>query len=158
MDGIWVGASDLFDLDATLRRGHEHDPSSGPVDDRAEVILLGDVDGAAHDDLADGNPFDVHTQDLGADLGRLVGAGRELHAAGLASPAHENLRLDHHPGIAGINEALRRRLDLAVSPGQFPGWNWQPLGYQQGLRVRFLNFHAWPLQILASRRRISKSS
>src|SRR5450631_2326792 len=99
MDCIGVGASDLFDLDATLRRGHEHDPPSCPVDDGAQVVLLGDVYRAAHDDLADGDPLDVHAQDSGAYFGRLVSAGCELHAAGLASAAHKNLRLDHDPGI-----------------------------------------------------------
>ena len=55
----------LLDLDPALGRGHEHDPPAGPVEDRPEVELLDDHRGRPDEDLADGDPLDVHAEDRG---------------------------------------------------------------------------------------------
>jgi hypothetical protein len=52
----------------------------------------------------------VHPEDVAGVLARLALVGRQLHAAGLASPADQHLRLDHHR-IANLTGCVHRGLD-----------------------------------------------
>ena len=156
---LWVGrdtvdrarvlARHFLDLDAALRRSHQHDPAAGSVDDGTEVVLLDDLGSGTDQHLADGDPLDVHPQNPCADLPGLSGARGQLHSAGLAAAAHENLGLDDHATRAGGEEALGRHLHLIRVAGHFPGRHGQSLGEQERLRVGFLDLHAGHSRYLA---------
>src|SRR5271157_626571 len=146
MDGARVLAGHLLDLHAALGRGHQHDPAAGAIDDRAQVVLLDDVGRGSDQGLTDSDAFDVHAQNLRADLDCLQSGAGQLHATGLAPPADENLGLDDHAFRAGFEETPRRSLYLAGGASHLPSWNWQSLGQQKRLGVSFLDFHALQLR------------
>ena len=52
LDRVRILCGDLLDLHAALGTGHHHRAALGAIDDDAEVILLGDVDGLGEHDLA----------------------------------------------------------------------------------------------------------
>ena len=90
--GILFG--DLLDLDTALRREHEERLLRAAVERDREVVLLRDVGGLLDPELADDVAVDVEAEDparLLLGVGRIVG---ELHAAGLAAAAGQDLRLD----------------------------------------------------------------
>ena len=144
-DRVGVLDGDLLDLDAALGRADEHQPLGRPVEHDREVVLLHDLGRGTDEDPPDGQPLDLHRQDLGRDVLGLVRGRRELDAAGLAPAADQDLGLDHDlaGGIAGVGEEadgggarLRRRA------GDLPGGDRQPLGDEQRLRVGFVDLHA----------------
>ena len=132
-DGIRVRRSDMLDLDPTLGRAHEQDPALGPIEDGGEVELLHDVRGRADQDLADRHALDVHAEDAAGDLGGLVRARCELHPAGLAATAHQDLGLDDDLAAdrPRIEEALRGRPGLIRRVGDRPLGDREPLGDEQ---------------------------
>ena len=84
----------LFDLDTALRREHEERLLRASVERDREVVLLRDVGGLLDPELADDMAVDVEAEDparLLLGVGRIVG---ELHAAGLAAAAGQDLGLD----------------------------------------------------------------
>src|SRR5262249_52034987 len=92
-DRVWVLRRDLLDLDATLPGEHPEVLLCRAVEGEGGVVLLLDVAGLLDPDDVDGVALDVHADDVGrvlAGLGLVVG---ELDAAGLAAPAHLDLRL-----------------------------------------------------------------
>ena len=76
----------------------------------------------------------------GHALGRLLVVG-QLHAAGLAAPADQHLRLDHHGGRALAEEASGRRARLGDRVGDRPRGHGQALREEQRLGVGFLDLH-----------------
>jgi hypothetical protein len=52
-----------LDVDAALGAGHDDVAAARPVEDDAEVELLGDLDAAGDEHLADGVALDVHAED-----------------------------------------------------------------------------------------------
>ena len=141
-DRVRVRLGDLLDLDAALGRAHQQDPAFRPVEDRGEVELLDDVRGRPDEDLAHGHALDVHAEDRLGDLLRLVRRAGELHAAGLAAAADQDLGLDHDLVGAGGEEPFRRGPCLGRGVGDLPGRHRQALGDEQRLGVGFLEFHA----------------
>ena len=116
--GVLLG--DLLDLDAAFGREHEERLLRAAVESDREVVLLGDVGGLLDPDLANDVAVDVETEDvagLGLRVGRILG---ELHAAGLAAPAGQNLSLDDdRPAdlLRGGPRFLRGRREAAVGDG-----------------------------------------
>src|SRR5207248_6897058 len=85
---------DLLDLDPAPGREHEERLLRAAIEGDREVVLLGDVRGLLDPDLADDVAADVEPED---PLGLLLRVGwvlRELDAAGLATAARQDLRLD----------------------------------------------------------------
>ena len=72
---------------------------------------------------------------------RLVRAGGQLHAAGLATPADEDLGLDDDRARPGGEDALGRRACLGDGVGDLPAGHGQALGDEQRLGVGFLDLH-----------------
>ena len=122
---------DLLDLHAALGAGH-HDGAAGrPVDDDAEVELLGHLeaflDEHARDDAAFGAGLvrdQRHADDGLGELLGLVGRLGELDAAALAAAAGVDLRLDDDGaaaealgdlrGLGGVERDLAARHGDAV--------------------------------------------
>src|SRR5690606_4640722 len=95
-DGVGVGLGHGLDLHAALGGQHPEVLLGRAVEGEAGVVLLGDVRGQLDPQGPHGVALDVHPEDVrgvGADL---VGVAGELDAAGLAAPAHLDLRLDDH--------------------------------------------------------------
>ena len=131
----------LLDLDAALGRAHQQDPPRGPVEHGRHVVLADDVGGRRDEHLADRDALDLHAEDLaGNALGRLLVVG-QLHPAGLAAPADQHLRLDHHGGRAVAEEASGRRACLGHRAGDRPRGYGQALREEQRLGVGFLDLH-----------------
>ena len=105
-----VGAllGDLLDLDAALRREHEERLLRAAVERDREVVLLRDVGRALDPEAAHDVAVDVEAENVLRLLLGVVGALRELHAAGLAAAARQHLRLDDD----GAAELLRRSARL----------------------------------------------
>ena len=93
-DRVRVLLGDRFDLDTALRRQHAEVLLRGAVERERRVVLLGDVGGTLDPQDVDDVTLDVHPEDVRRVRAALVGVGRELDAAGLASPADLHLRLD----------------------------------------------------------------
>ena len=111
---------DLLDLDAALGREHEERRLLRPVERDGEVVLLRDVGRALDPELAHDVAADVEPENRARLLLGVRRVVRELHAAGLASPAGEHLRLDddrpaelHRRGA----RLLRRGREPAVRDG-----------------------------------------
>ena len=85
----------------------------------------------ADQDLADRDALDVHAEDRAGDALGLVGGAGELHAAGLAPPADEDLGLDHDLLGAGGEEPFGRGPRLLDGVGDLPGGDRQALGDEQ---------------------------
>src|SRR5207248_82093 len=80
--------------DSALLRQHQERLLRAPVEGDREVVLLRDLRGPFDPELADDVAADVEAEDVARaslGLGRVVG---ELHAARLAAPARQDLRLD----------------------------------------------------------------
>jgi hypothetical protein len=133
---------DLLDLDAALRRAHDQDPASRPVEDRRQVELGDDLGGLGDEDLSNGDSLDRHAQDVIGDRLGLIGRPREANATCLAAPADQDLRLHHDALAARLEDALRRSPGLGRGSGNLPGRDRQPVCEQQRLGVRFLDLHA----------------
>ena len=87
------------------------------VEDEAEVVLVRDVGGRRHEHGLDRRALDVETDDLAGPLLRLLRRGGELHAAGLAAAADQDLGLDHDraaDALGGGAGLLGRRGRLAL--------------------------------------------
>ena len=81
-------------------------------------------------------------EDGAGDALRLVRVAGELHAAGLAAPADEDLGLDDDLAGARGEDPLGGRARLAGGVGDLPGRDRQALGDEQRLGVGFLDLHA----------------
>ena len=120
-DRLRTFGRDLLDLHAALRRAHqEHLPGSA-VEHRREVELPDDVGRGRDEHLADRDALDLHAQDLAADPLRLVRVCGQLHAAGLAPPADEDLGLHDHLLGARCERAVRCGANLLGRPRDLPG-------------------------------------
>src|SRR5439155_11575378 len=116
--GILLG--DLLDLDATLRREHEERLLCAAVERDREVVLLRYVGCLLDPEPADDMPTDVEAEDLARLLLGVGGGLGELDAAGLATAAGEDLRLDdHRPAERGRSGAglFRRHGEAAFGDG-----------------------------------------
>ena len=143
MIALGVRLGHLLDLDAALGGAHQQDPALRAVEDRGEVELLDDVRGRPDEDLAHGHALDVHPEDRDATASASSGGARELHAAGLAAPADEDLGLDDDLARQpAAEEPLGRRPRLGRGVGDLPGRDRQALGDEQRLGVGFVEFHA----------------
>ena len=71
----------------------------------------------------------------------LVGAAGELHAAGLAAAADEDLRLDDDLAAARVEQPLRRRARLGRRGRDRPVRNGQSGLLEQGPGVELLELH-----------------
>ena len=98
-DRVGVLLRDLLDLDAALRGEHAEVLLRAPVERERRVVLLGDVGRVLDPHDVHDVALDVHAEDVPGVRAHLVGVGRELDAAGLAAPAHLDLRL-HDDRIA----------------------------------------------------------
>ena len=85
---------DLLDLDAALGRQHQQRALRAAVERDREVVLARDVRGALDPQAPHDVAADVEAEDVAGEPLGLGGIGRELDAAGLATPAREHLRLD----------------------------------------------------------------
>jgi len=103
-DRVRVRLRGLLDLDAALRAGDHRDRPGRAVEDESEVILLRDVRRRGDEHGLHRDALDVEADDLARPLLRLVRRGGELHAAGLAAAAHQDLGLHDHRAA----DALRR--------------------------------------------------
>ena len=94
--GQGLGALDgeLLDFHAALDRAHGQVVAVGPVQQDGEVVFLGDVRTLGDHHLVDGVALDVHAEDVGGVLKRLVGGLGDLDAAGLAAATGLDLCLD----------------------------------------------------------------
>ena len=93
--------------------------------------------------LADGDALDVHAEDRRGDVARPRRRDRgELHAAGLAAAADEDLGLDHDRLGAGAEEPFGGGARLVDGVGDLPVGDRQALGDEQRLGVGFLDLHA----------------
>src|SRR3954454_11349849 len=104
---------ELLDLHPALLAGHREVAAVGPVEQHREVVLLGDLGPLGHHHPVHGVALDVHAEDVRGAGGGLVGAVRELHAAGLATASGLDLRLDDDRAAAqplGARAGLLRRL------------------------------------------------
>ena len=86
------------------------------------------------------------SEDLSADGGCFRRRAGELHAAGFAASADQNLRFDDNSVGTRIDERSRGRLNFGGRSSHFPGRYGQSLGQHQRLRVGFLNLHARQLR------------
>ncbi len=144
-DGLGVVHGDLLDLDAALGGADEHQAPGGAIEQDREVVLLDDLRGRPDEHAPDRQALDLEGQDLGRDLLGLVGRGGELHAAGLAAAADQDLGLDHDlaGGVAGVGqEPDRGGAGLGRGAGDLPGGDREPLGDEQRLGVGFVDLHA----------------
>ncbi len=147
-DRVRALGRDLLDLDAALRRAHEQDLPGRPIEDRGQVELLDDVRGRPDEDLADRDALDLELEDRPGDAFGLLGRARQLHPAGLATPADEHLGLDHDLPGAGGEVPLRGFARLGGRVGHVPGRDRQALGDEQRLGVGFLDLHASGLRVV----------
>src|SRR5438034_886706 len=85
---------DLLDLDAALRREHEERLLCAAVEGDGEVVLARDVRRLLDPERADDVAVDVEAEDVARLRLGVGGIVRELHAAGLAAPPGQHLRLD----------------------------------------------------------------
>ena len=85
---------DLFDVHAALDAEHHQRLLGRAVEQHRGVVLGGDVRGVLDPQRAHACALDVHPEDVAGVLARLGLVGGELHAAGLAAPADQHLRLD----------------------------------------------------------------
>src|SRR5256886_9846817 len=85
---------DLLDLDAALRREHEERLLCAAVEGDGEVVLARDVRRLLDPERADDVAVDVNAEDVARLRLGVGGIVRELHAAGLAAPPGQHLRLD----------------------------------------------------------------
>ena len=95
-DRLRVGDCRLLDLDPALGAGDDRHRLGPTVQDQPQVELLGDVGRRRDQHGLHPNALDVQADDLARPLLRLVRAGGQLDAAGLAPAADQHLRLDHH--------------------------------------------------------------
>ena len=75
-------------------------------------------------------------------LGRRAG---QLHAAGLAASAHQDLGLDHDLAVPTGQQTVGPAACLGGRSGDLPRRDRQALGEEQRLRVGFLDLHAQQL-------------
>ena len=99
----------LLDLHAALGRAHGQERAVAAVEQEGEVVLLGDVGGLGDQHAVHGVALDVHAEDRGRLLARLLRGVRELHPARLAAAARLHLGLDDD-GRAQLRRGRCRRL------------------------------------------------
>ena len=104
-----------FDVHASLDRAHGEASALGPVEQRREVELSGDVRAGGDEHAADLMALDVHSQNFFGPVCGLLRASGEFHAPGLASAARFDLRFDNDEAAAelagGRLRLLRSRCD-----------------------------------------------
>ena len=135
----------LLDLDAALFADHQDDALGGAIDDEAEIELL--VDGQALFDQQARDPLagrarligdERLTDQLARDLFGFVERLGELDAAGLATPAGVNLRLDHGDRgaepLGDLGNFLRRK-------GHFTARHWNAVLGKNRLGLILVNLH-----------------
>ena len=144
-DGRWIGFRDLLDLHAALGRAHHQHALRATIDDGREVDLVDDLGRGRDEHLADRDALDVHAQDGVRHLFGLGGTRCQLHAAGLAAPSDEHLRLDHDLGRSGREKVLRGGSRVRTRARDGPGRHRQALGDEERLRVGFLDLHGRPM-------------
>ncbi len=93
-EGLGALCRDLLDLDAALGRQHQQGALGTRSNVIERVVLACDVGRALDPQAPHDVPADVEAEDVAREALGLVGAGRELDAAGLAATAGEHLRLD----------------------------------------------------------------
>ncbi len=111
-DGLGAGLRHLLDLHAALDGRDGEEGAVGTVQEEGDVVLLQDLRSRLGDHhLVDRVALDVHAEDVGRVLDRLVGGRRQLHAAGLATAADLHLGLDDGlatEALGGCAGRLRR--------------------------------------------------
>jgi len=142
-DALGGGAGDLFDFDAAFGGGHHHRPTPGPVNDDAEIDLLGNVGGLVQQDFFDGEPFDLHAQDLGGHLLRLIGIVGYPDASRLAAAPYQDLRFDDH----ARTEAGGDRASLFGGGGHIAAGNRRAVLGEDSLRLIFVQFQLYLLRL-----------
>ena len=100
LDRVGVGLGDLLDLHAALDGGDAEVLPVGPVEQEGEVVLLLGRRRRGDEHPVDGQALDLHPEDVGRVLERLVGRLGQLDAAGLAAAAGLDLRLDDAEAVA----------------------------------------------------------
>src|SRR5699024_4546316 len=93
-EGLGALDGELLDLHAALDGAHGQVVAVRTVQQQREVVLLGDVRAGGDHDAVHGVALDVHAEDLGGLLLRLLGGLGDLHAAGLAAATGLHLGLD----------------------------------------------------------------
>ena len=126
---------DLFDVDAAGRAYHHYGRLAGAIEDDADVVLLGDIDGGRDQHFLDGQPFDVHAEDLAGDLASLLRRVAELDAARLATSADVDLRLDDD----GYAKLAGDRFGLLGGGGDLAGLHGNAVPAQDFLRLVLMN-------------------
>ena len=109
-DGVGVGLGDLLDLHAALDAGDAEVLPVGAVEQEGEVVLLHGRRRRRDQHPVDGEPLDLHPEDVRRVLEGLVGGLGELDAAGLAAAAGLDLGLDDAEAVLlGGGPGLLRR-------------------------------------------------
>ena len=143
----FVGGSGggLLDVGTALGRSQKGDPAEGPVDQRRQINLLGDVAGFFHIDpahlLAFGAGLRRHqpgAQHLGRRLGDVLGSRRHLDTTGPAAAAGVDLRLDHE-GVTA--EFFGRSGGLVGGRGDRPRRHGDAVLLEQFLGLVFMQVH-----------------
>ena len=91
---VGAGRCDLLDIDAACDAGHGQERAVRAIEEKRYVVLLSDIARLGDEHAVDRVTLDVHAENgLGLGLG-VVGRVGELDAAGLATSANLDLRLD----------------------------------------------------------------
>ena len=93
---LGLGGGHLFDFHSALDRAHRQVGAVGTVEQKGDVVLLGDVAGFGHQQLLHDVALDVQTQDVRGVGEGFLGRGRVLHPTGFAAPTGFHLSLHHH--------------------------------------------------------------
>src|SRR5918992_3580295 len=86
----------LLDIHSAGRTNHECRTPGFPVHDETNIALGGDVSRRHDEHFMHRQSLDLHPQNLGGKVQRLVGVARKLDPSCLSSSAGVHLRLDHH--------------------------------------------------------------
>ena len=137
-DRVGIGVRDLLDLDPALRAGDDGDRLRRPIEDDGEVVLVPDVHRRGDEHRPHPSAGDLEGEDLRRSRLGLIRGGGQLHAAGLAPAAGQDLGLDHD----------RDGKPLGGSPGvrrggrHFAGEGRDPVAGEDLLAAELLELHA----------------
>ena len=138
-----VRGRDLLDLDAALGRAHQQDPPGPPVQHGRQVVLLDDVGGRRHEDLADRDALDRHAEDARPRPAPASSAD----AASLTPPALPRpptrtwALMTTWSAPCAMSRWAAARASVGVRATSHGGHR-QALGEEEGLGVGFLDLHA----------------
>jgi hypothetical protein len=103
----------LLDVDTALAAEHHQRQPRVAVEDRAQVVLVVDLDRWRHQHAPHAQSLDAHPEEGGRGRRGLLRGARQLDAARLPAPAGVHLGLDRHGAaqrlgrLAGLLRAAR---------------------------------------------------